>query len=99
LRILDGKGGEVRRGSIVVRGRSHGTCFATEAAMASSTVERAPHNKDQDLPRRRGELIDDDRDKVPERDKTPDTPPTEPPPIPVREPPPVPEQQGPYIAG
>jgi hypothetical protein len=53
----------------------------------------------RDVPRRRGELIDDERDKAPEPDKTPDTPPTEPLPVPVQEPPPEPEKQGPYIAG
>jgi hypothetical protein len=65
--------------------------------MSSNTAERTPRNPDQDLPHRKGELIDDERDKVPERDKTPDTPPTEPQPVPVQDPPPVPEQQGPYI--
>jgi hypothetical protein len=65
--------------------------------MSDDTVERAPRNRDQKVPRRKGDLIDDERDKVPERDKTPDTPPTEPPPVPVKDPPPAPEQ-GPYIA-
>jgi len=53
----------------------------------------------QDVPRRRGELIDDERDKAPEPDKTPETPPTEPQPVPVDEPPPSPGKQGPYIVG
>ena len=66
--------------------------------MTANTVERAPRNRDQELPRREGELIDDDRDEVPERDKTPDTPPTEPQPVPMKDPPSAPEQQGPYIA-
>lgn len=66
--------------------------------MSNDTVERPPRNRDQQLPHRKGELIDDDRDKVPERDETPDTPPTEPQPVPVKDPPPAPEQQGPYIA-
>jgi len=57
-----------------------------------------PHDHDQDMPRRRGELIDDERDKKPERDEIPDTPPTEPQPIPVEEPPPAPENQRPFIA-
>jgi hypothetical protein len=52
-----------------------------------------------DVPGRRGELIDDERDKAPVPDDTPDTPPTEPQPVPVKEPPPQPEKQGPYIAG
>ena len=52
-----------------------------------------------DVPRRRGELIDDERDKAPEPDKTPDTPPTEPQPVPVQDPPPAPEKQGPFIVG
>lgn len=56
-----------------------------------------PRNRDHDVPRRKGELIDDDRDKVPERDEIPDTPPTEPKPVPVEEPPPDPDDQGPYI--
>ena len=65
--------------------------------MSTNTAEQPPHNRDQDLPRHRGEIIDDERDKTPERDDIPDTPPTEPEPIPVKEPPPAPEKQGPYI--
>ena len=65
--------------------------------MNNDTAEQPPRNPDQDVPRRQGELIDDERDKAPERDDIPDTPPSEPEPIPVKEPPPAPEQQGPYI--
>jgi hypothetical protein len=36
---------------------------------------KPPRNRDQELPRRRGELIDDERDKTPERDRAPDAPP------------------------
>jgi hypothetical protein len=68
-----------------------------------ATANDAPRNHDQDLPRRRGELIDDERDKTPEddrtpeRDKAPDTPPTEPQPVPVQDPPPTPGPPGPYV--
>jgi hypothetical protein len=55
---------------------------------------RKRRQDDQDVPRRRGELIDDERDKKPERDEIPDTPPTEPQPVPVEEPPPAPDKQG-----
>jgi hypothetical protein len=58
---------------------------------------KPPHNRDQDVPRRKGDLIDDQRDKNPEPDEIPDTPPTEPQPVPVEEPPPAPEKQGPFI--
>jgi hypothetical protein len=54
---------------------------------------------DRDVPHRRGELIDDERDKTPERDEIPDTPPTEPQPVPVEEPPPARDKEGPLIAG
>ena len=64
----------------------------------TSTRERQPPNRDQELPRRRGELIDDERDKKPERDRIPDTPPTEPVQPPVKEPPEPPEKHGPVIA-
>jgi hypothetical protein len=46
----------------------------------------APHNRDQQLPPRKGELIDDERDKKPEPDGMPDRPPTEPDRLPVKEP-------------
>jgi hypothetical protein len=65
--------------------------------MSIDTAEQTPRNRDRDLPRRRGEIIDDERDKTPERDDIPDTPPTEPEPVPVEEPPAAPEKQGPYI--
>jgi hypothetical protein len=65
--------------------------------MSNDTAEQPPRNRDQDVPRRQGELIDDERDKAPERDDIPDTPPTEPQPVPVKDPPPAPEKQGPYI--
>ena len=54
--------------------------------MSNDTAERPPRNRDQELPRRKGD-----------RDETPDTPPTEPQPVPVKEPPPDPEKQGPYV--
>jgi hypothetical protein len=57
-----------------------------------------PRNRDQILPRRKGELIDDERDKKPERDEVPDKPPTEPEPPPVKEPPEPPDIRGPLIA-
>jgi hypothetical protein len=47
--------------------------------------------------RRRGDEIDDERYKKPERDEVPDPPPTEPEPIPVKEPPPSPEKRGPFV--
>jgi hypothetical protein len=59
---------------------------------------KQPPDHDQDVPRRRGELIDDERDKKPERD-IPDVPPTEPQPVPIKEPPPAREKRGPFIAG
>jgi hypothetical protein len=67
--------------------------------VSTKSHPKRPHDHDQDTPRRRGELIDDERDKKPERDEIPDTPPTEPQPVPVEEPPPAPEKQGPFIAG
>jgi hypothetical protein len=69
-------------------------------AMSGVAEPRPPANPDQDPPRRRGELIDDERDKKPdEPDDIPDTPPAEPQPQPMKEPPPPPEKRGPYIAG
>ena len=51
-------------------------------------------------PRRRGELVDDDRDKRPQTDDTPETPPTEPQPVPVKEPPRPADKDRPYyVAG
>jgi hypothetical protein len=67
--------------------------------MTPTSDPERPHNHDRDVPRRKGELIDDERDKKPERDEIPDTPPTEPQPVPVEEPPPQPDKQGPLIAG
>jgi hypothetical protein len=67
--------------------------------VATTSDSRRAHDPDRDAPRRRGELIDDERDKQPEPDEIPDTPPTEPQPIPVEEPPPNPEKQGPFIVG
>jgi hypothetical protein len=55
------------------------------------------HDGDREMPRRRGELIDDQRDKKPEHDEIPDTTPTEPEPVPGKEP--HPTKQGPFIAG
>jgi hypothetical protein len=47
---------------------------------------KQPRDHDQDVPRRRGERIDDERDKKPERDEIPDVPGTEPQPVPIKEP-------------
>ena len=62
-------------------------------------MTKPPRNPDQDVPRHRGEQIGDERDKTPEPDRIPDTPPTEPEPVPIEEPPPPAEKRGPYIAG
>ena len=64
--------------------------------MANASEPKPPRNHDQELPPRRGEKIDED--KMPERDKVPDTPPTEPEPEPVKEPPATPEKRRPFIA-
>jgi hypothetical protein len=65
--------------------------------MASASEPNLPRNRDREVPPRRGENIDEDKDKKPERDKVPDTPPTEPEPVPVEEPPRRPDKRGPYI--
>ena len=66
--------------------------------MGDTTEPKPSRNRDQELPPHRGERIDESDDKKRERDKVPDTPPTEPEPMPVREPPPPPEKRGPFIA-
>jgi hypothetical protein len=66
--------------------------------MAPASEPKLPRKHDQELPPRRGEKIDDDTDNKPERDKVPDTPPTEPEPVPVQEPPRTPDKRGPFIA-
>lgn len=43
------------------------------------------------------DVMEDEAEKQPERDKTPDTPPTEPEPVPIRDPPDPPEKRGPII--
>ena len=53
-------------------------------------------DKNDKVPRHRGESEDNPRDK--EKDDVPDTPPTEPPPVPIEEPPSQPDKQGPMIA-
>jgi hypothetical protein len=66
--------------------------------MPTASEPKLPHNRDQEVPRRRGEHVDDERDKQPDGDTVPDTPPTEPQPQPMKEPPPAPdEQRGPMI--
>jgi hypothetical protein len=69
-----------------------------KAATTSSSEPQSPRNRDQEIPRRKGERIDDERDKAPEPDTIPDTPPTEPDRPPMKEPPPPEENQGPLIA-
>jgi hypothetical protein len=71
--------------------------------MANRTGRQPRSNTSRSLPRGRSEdrpapIIFMDDDKEPEKDDTPDTPPTEPEPVPIKEPPPPPEKQGPYIA-
>jgi hypothetical protein len=66
--------------------------------MVMDAEPKPPRNPERDLPRHKGELIDDERDKEPEGDQVPDTPPTEPEPVPMTEPPPPPEKRGPFIA-
>jgi hypothetical protein len=62
--------------------------------------DQPPRNRDQELPSRPGESIDDGPDGTPDVDDTPDTPPTEPAPVPVEEPPPSPDhERGPFIVG
>jgi hypothetical protein len=69
--------------------------------MASASEPKLPQ-RNQEVPPRRGENIDEDKDredkdKKEERDKVPDTPPTEPKPVPVEEPPRTPDKRGPFI--
>jgi hypothetical protein len=66
--------------------------------MPTTPEPKMPQNRDQKLPRRKGELIDDERDKPSERDRIPDIPPTEEEEPPVREPPGPEEKRGPFIA-
>ena len=66
--------------------------------MTMTAGGQPPRNRDQEMPRRPGESIDDEPDGTPDGDDTPDTPPTEPEPVPVEEPPPSPDhERGPFI--
>ncbi len=66
--------------------------------MTMTAEGQPPSNRDQDLPRRPGESANDEPERTPDGDETPDTPPTEPPPMPIQEPPPSPDhERGPFI--
>ena len=66
-------------------------------ANVKAAEPKPPASPDRDIPGRHGEIIDDERDKRPDPDKVPDTPPTDPKPVPIDEPPGPSENQGPFI--